>query len=45
MTDRLRCSLRTRFIACGRLKAGGEVRDEEGNPAAISREIARFGKL
>jgi len=43
-TDRLRCSLRTRFITCGLLEADGEVWDEEGNLAAISRQIAQFRK-
>ncbi|PKN88962.1 MAG: thioesterase family protein [Deltaproteobacteria bacterium HGW-Deltaproteobacteria-1] len=41
-TDRLRCSLRTRFITCGLLEADGEVWDEKGNLAAISRQIAQF---
>lgn len=44
-TDRLRCSLRTRFITCGLLEADGEVWDEAGNLAAISRQIAQFKKL
>lgn len=44
-TDRLKCSLRTRFITCGLLEADGEVWDEEGNLAAISRQIAQFKKL
>lgn len=44
-TDRLKCSLRTRFITCGLLEADGEVWDEEGNLAAISRQIAQFRKL
>jgi hypothetical protein len=39
---RLRCSLRTRFITCGLLEADGEVWDEGGNLAAISRQIAQF---
>ena len=43
-TDRLTCSLRTRFITCGLLEADGEVWDEEGNLAAISRQIAQFRK-
>jgi len=43
-TDRLKCSLRTRFITCGLLEADGEVWDEEGNLAAISRQIAQFRK-
>lgn len=43
-TDRLLCSLRTRFITCGLLEADGEVWDEEGNLAAISRQIAQFRK-
>jgi hypothetical protein len=41
-TNRLKCSLRTRFITCGLLEADGEVWDEEGNLAAISRQIAQF---
>lgn len=44
-TNRLRCSLRTRFITCGLLEADGEVWDEEGNLAAISRQIAQFRML
>ncbi len=44
-TDRLKCSLRTRFITCGLLEADGEVWDEEGNLAAISRQIAQFKKM
>jgi hypothetical protein len=43
-TGRLKCSLRTRFITCGLLEADGEVWDEEGNLAAISRQIAQFRK-
>jgi len=43
-TDRLKCFLRTRFITCGILEADGEVWDEEGNLAAISRQIAQFKK-
>jgi hypothetical protein len=43
-TDRLKCSLRTRFITCGLLEADGEVWDEKGNLAAISRQIAQFRK-
>jgi hypothetical protein len=44
-TDRLKCSLRTRFITCGLLEADGEVWDEKGNLAAISRQIAQFKKM
>lgn len=44
-TGRLKCSLRTRFITCGLLEADGEVWDEAGNLAAISRQIAQFKKL
>lgn len=44
-TDRLKCSLRTRFITCGILEADGEVWDDEGNLAAISRQIAQFKKI
>ncbi len=44
-TGWLKCSLRTRFITCGLLEADGEVWDEEGNLAAISRQIAQFKKL
>ena len=44
-TDRLKCSLRTRFITSGLLEADGEVWDEEGNLAAISRQIAQFRKI
>jgi len=44
-TDKLKCSLRTRFITCGLLEADGEVWDEEGNLAAISRQIAQFKKM
>jgi len=44
-TDRLKCSLRTRFITFGLLEADGEVWDEEGNLAAISRQIAQFRKV
>ena len=44
-TDRLKCSLRTRFITCGILEADGEVWDEKGNLAAISRQIAQFKKI
>ena len=44
-TDRLKCSLRTRFITCGLLEADGEIWDEEGNLAAISRQIAQFRML
>lgn len=44
-TPRLKCSLRTRFITCGLLEADGEVWDEEGNLAAISRQIAQFKKI
>jgi len=43
-TKRLKCSLRTRHITCGILEADGEVWDEEGNLAAISRQIAQFRK-
>ncbi|PKN19969.1 MAG: thioesterase family protein [Deltaproteobacteria bacterium HGW-Deltaproteobacteria-6] len=43
-SKRLKCSLRTRFITCGLLEADGEVWDEEGNLAAISRQIAQFKK-
>jgi hypothetical protein len=43
-TDRLKCSLRTRFITCGLLEADGEVWDEDGNLAAISRQIAQIRK-
>jgi len=44
-TRRLKCSLRTRFMTCGILEADGEVWDEEGNLAAISRQIAQFKKV
>ncbi len=44
-TGRLKCSLRTRFMTCGLLEADGEVWDEEGNLAAISRQIAQFKKI
>lgn len=44
-TARLKCSLRTRFITCGLLEADGEVWDEQGNLAAISRQIAQFKKI
>ena len=44
-TARLKCSLRTRFITCGLLEADGEVWDEKGNLAAISRQIAQFKKI
>ncbi len=44
-TSRLRCSLRTRFMTCGLLEADGEAWDEEGNLAAISRQIAQFKKI
>jgi len=44
-THRLKCSLRTRFITCGLLEADGEVWDEEGRLAAISRQIAQFRKV
>ena len=44
-TDRLKCSLRTRFITCGLLEADGEVWDEKGNLAAISRQIAQFRRM
>ncbi len=44
-TNRLKCSLRTRFITSGLLEADGEVWDEEGNLAAISRQIAQFKKV
>jgi hypothetical protein len=44
-TNRLKCSLRSRFMTCGLLEADGEVWDEEGNLAAISRQIAQFKKL
>ncbi|MGA3282571.1 MAG: thioesterase family protein [Smithella sp.] len=44
-TDRLKCSLRTRFITCGLLEADGELWDEKGNLAAISRQIAQFRKM
>jgi hypothetical protein len=43
-TDRLKCSLRTRFITCGLLEADGEAWDEKGNLAALSRQIAQFRK-
>jgi hypothetical protein len=43
-TDRLKCRLQTRFITCGLLEADGEVWDEAGNLAAISRQIAQFKK-
>jgi len=41
-TNRLKCILRTHFITCGLLEADGEVWDEKGNLAAISRQIAQF---
>jgi hypothetical protein len=44
-SHRLKCSLRTRFITCGLLEADGEVWDENGNLAAISRQIAQFKKM
>jgi hypothetical protein len=44
-TPRVRCSLRTRFITRGLLEADGELWDEEGNLAAISRQIAQFKKM
>ena len=44
VTRRLKCSLRTRFMTCGLLEADGEVWDEKGNLAAISRQIAQFKK-
>jgi len=44
-TERLKCSLRTRFITRGILEADGEVWDEKGNLAAISRQIAQFKKV
>jgi hypothetical protein len=44
-TDRLKCSLRTRFMTCGLLEADGEGWDEKGNLAAISRQIAQFKKV
>ena len=44
-TNNLKCSLRTRFITCGLLEADGEVWDENGNLAAISRQIAQFKKM
>lgn len=44
-TNRLKGYLRTRYITCGILEADGEVWDEEGNLAAISRQIAQFKKL
>jgi hypothetical protein len=44
-TKRLKCSLRTRFITCGILEADGEVWDEAGNLAGISRQIAQFKKV
>jgi hypothetical protein len=44
-TNRLKCSLRTRFITCGLLEADGELWDEAGNLAAISRQIAQFKKV
>lgn len=44
-TDRLKCSLRTRFITYGLLEADGEVWDGNGNLAAISRQIAQFRKV
>ncbi len=44
-SNRLKCSLRTRFITCGLLEADGEAWDEAGNLAAISRQIAQFKKL
>ena len=44
-TDRLKCSLRTRFITSGLLEADGELWDEKGSLAAISRQIAQFKKV
>jgi hypothetical protein len=44
-TERLKCSLRTRFITRGILEADGEVWDEKGNLVAISRQIAQFKKV
>lgn len=44
-TDRLKCSLRTRFITRGLFEADGEVWDEKNNLAAISRQIALFKKV
>ena len=44
-TDRLKCSLRTRFITFGLLEADGELWDEKDNLAAISRQIAQFRKV
>jgi len=44
-TEWLRCTLRTRHITCGLLEADAEVWDEDGNLAAISRQIAQFRVL
>ncbi|MFO7569024.1 MAG: thioesterase family protein [Smithellaceae bacterium] len=44
-TNRVKCSLRTRFMTCGLLEADGELWDEEGHLAAISRQIAQFKKI
>ncbi len=43
-TEWLKGIFRTRFITCGLLEEDGELWDEEGNLAAISRQIAQFRK-
>jgi hypothetical protein len=43
--DWLKCGFRTRFINCGLLEADGEIREEAGDLAAISRQMAQFRKI
>jgi hypothetical protein len=43
-TKWLKCVFRTRFITCGLLESDGEIWDENGTLAAISRQIAQFRK-
>jgi hypothetical protein len=40
----LKGRFRTRFITCGLMEEDGELWDEEGNLAAISRQIAQYRK-
>jgi len=44
VTEWMKCVFRTRFITCGLFEEDGELWDEEGNLAAISRQIAQYRK-
>jgi len=41
----LRCRFQTRFINCGLLEEDGEIRDENNELIAVSRQIAQFRQI